>query len=528
MIDTSTEVVIEPPAAADSRVGFVWVFHLLAAVPPLLALWQVVRGTRQHVLLDYWHVLAKITSDDGSLEPAMVATYHLEQPFVLPSLIFWLDARFLGGDNRALGILTLLLLAGVVGALWSMLPRSAPRAMLVAGFSLLVFTPHAIELWAQATNGISWAPAIFFSVLAIACAHHGRVSASYLAAGLGTLSFGAALPVWFALGLVAWIRGESRRKVIIPSVIGTLVIVAWLVTKPSGQNSLATSAFDPSGRLAVVSAALGSLWTSKGPDLAVIAGGGLLVAIGLLTLGRRQPREAGWVGLAAFAVAVACLIGLGRTTAGENIGLVSRYSIVAALATCAVIGLVALRETVRVRHLAAGVLAVGLVTHAVGAPKAADVRRAYAPLEVAATALRVEAPGALAELRINAETIPAAKTLGMDPFTGDFTLGCGFKLGDRVELGSIRDLPAGAGVVDTNVGEDRVQSGWTTVAGRPADCVLVVDNAGTVVGGGIAGLAHPGVPGEAGWRAVARPNAADPTIVAVVGAVLYRVDAEMP
>ncbi|SDI73970.1 hypothetical protein SAMN05192558_12016 [Actinokineospora alba] len=524
MIVTSTEAVVDQREPADSRPRLGWMLYLSAAVPPMLALWQVIRGTRQHVLLDYWHVLAKVTADDGSLQPAMAATYHLEQPFVLPSLIFWLDARVLGGDNRVLGVLTLLLLVGVVAALGSMLPRSLPRPLLVAGFSLLVFTPHAIELWAQATNGISWAPAVFLSVLAIACAHHGRIWPSYVAAGLGTLSFGTALPVWFALALVAWIRGESRRRVAVPAAVGVVVIVLWLASKPTGQNSLATSAFDPSGRLAVVSAALGSLWTSKGPDLAVIAGGGLLVAVALLTLGRLRPREAGWVGLAGYAVAVACLIGLGRTTAGENIGLVSRYSIVAALATCAVIGLVAMRETVRVRHLAAGVLAIGLITHAIGAPKAADVRRAYAPLEVADTALRVEAPGALAELRINSGVIPAAKALGMEPFTGDFALGCGFTLGDRVDLRSIRELPAGAGVVDTKMGEDRVQSGWTAVEGHAAECVLVVDDAGALVGGGIAGLAHPGVPWEAGWRAVARPDSANPAIVAVVDGNLYRVD----
>ncbi|MGQ0842151.1 MAG: DUF2079 domain-containing protein [Actinokineospora sp.] len=515
----------------------------VAAVPVGLAAVQGLRTTRLHLLLDYWHVLAKITTDTGSLLPDMVATYHLEQPFVLPGVLFWLDARLLGGDNRALTALTLVLLVGIVALLWSMLPRglgALPRAALTAGFAFLLFTPHAVELWVQATNGISWVPAVFFAVLAIALAHRGRAWASYSAAVVGTLSFGAALPVWFAIALVAWLRRERPWMVVAPVAIGVVVIGAWLATRPVEPASLATSAFDPSGRLAVVAASLGSLWTSKNADLAVIAGGVLAIMLALLTwsaIQRRRadsvavPTESGWVGLACYSVAIAVLIGLGRTTTAAvngNIGLVSRYSIVAALATCAALTLVYLHRPVRARLLVAGVLALGLVTHALGAPKAADVRRAYAPLGVAAVALRVEAPRALAELRVQPGILPAAKAMGMYPFGDGFTLGCGGReLGDRTDPSAIRALPDGGGVVDTPVTGDAVLSGWAGVNGRPADCVLVLDATGVVVGGGIRGLDHPGVPGplggQAGWRAVARPGSIDPIVVVVSDNVLYRV-----
>lgn len=40
---------------------------LFAIVPFGLAMLAALRAPRMHVLLDYWHVLAKITDDDGSL-----------------------------------------------------------------------------------------------------------------------------------------------------------------------------------------------------------------------------------------------------------------------------------------------------------------------------------------------------------------------------------------------------------------------------------------------------------------------------
>ncbi|GGS48941.1 hypothetical protein [Actinokineospora fastidiosa] len=143
--------------------GRLWRVALLvmAAAPAALALWQAARGSRTHVLLDYWHVLAKITDDQGGLVPGQVASYHLEQPFLVPSLIFWLDAQVLGGSNRALTVVTVALLAGVVVLLATMLPRALDptlRAALTAGFSFLVFSPHALELWAQATTGSAGRP----------------------------------------------------------------------------------------------------------------------------------------------------------------------------------------------------------------------------------------------------------------------------------------------------------------------------------------------------------------------------------
>ena len=165
------------PAPPRRATWQAWLLSATAIIPVALAGMAAARAPRMHVLLDYWHVLTKITEDDGSLIPGQLLTYHLDQPFVVPSWLFWADAAWFGGDNRVLTTLTVLLAVAVVALLVSMLPTTLTpikKAALGAGFSFLVLSSHAMELWVQATNGISWLPAVFFSVLAIALAHRGQ------------------------------------------------------------------------------------------------------------------------------------------------------------------------------------------------------------------------------------------------------------------------------------------------------------------------------------------------------------------
>lgn len=509
--------------------------YAIAAVPVLSALYEAVRAPRAHVLLDYWHVLAKVTDDDGSLLPQQLFTYHLDQPFVVPSLLFWADTAWFGGDNRVLTVLTVLLLTATVLLLHSMLPAAiAPpvKAALTAGFAWLLASPHLTELWAQGTNGISWVPAVFFCVLAIASAHRRRTALAVAAALAGCLSFGAALPIWFVLALVAWLRGEPRLKIAVPAATGVVLTALWFLTRPAGPQSLATPALDPDGRLSVFAAATGSLWSADVEALAIIAGGvtvGLLIlcCLPLRTTPMDRPPAAGWAGLAAYALALAAMLALGRTTAevpGGNVGLISRYALVGALATCALLVLIVLRRPGIPRpRLLTAILGIALVTHAIGAAKADRVRGSYAPLAVSAVALRVDAPAALAALHIQRAAIPAARALGGYPFNDHFTLGCGGpELGARIDLTAVTQLPASEGVVDTPLTGDAVLRGWAAPGTAKPGCVLVVDAAGVVVGGGVIGLAHPGAPGGSGWQAVAAPGVDRPSVLVLAGTRLYR------
>lgn len=287
---------------------------------------------------------------------------------------------------------------------------------------------------------------------------------------------------------------------------------------------MASSGFAPVARAKVVAAVLGSVWTSATPAVAVVVGavvGAVLVGLGIAAARRRGSAEtvadAGWVGLAAYAVAVAVLIGLGRTTPaapGGNAGLISRYALAGVLATCALVALPVRRRPVPGRvavPLAAALVAITFVT---GTAKAGAVRNSYAPLGVVPVALRMENTRALAALQVQPAVLPAAKALGMYPFDGTHALGCAdLELGDRVDPARIRDLPRADGVVDAPaLTEDTVVAGWADLAGRAGTCALVTTPDGLVVGGGITALPRPDVPrtgGLAGFRVVVSPGASD-------------------
>ncbi|MFE3174363.1 DUF2079 domain-containing protein [Amycolatopsis sp. NPDC059090] len=515
------------PVVRRPRAGIV-VLATFAAVPAVLALWTAVRAPRAHVLLDYWHVLAKITDDQGHLLLDQVFTYHLDQPFVIPSLLFYADAAWFGGDNRVLTVLTVVLVAGIGVCLYSMLPRSLSpqrKAALAAGMSWLLFSSHLAEIWLQGTNGISWIPAVFFTVLAASQAHRGRLWTAATAALLASLSFGAGLPAFFIVAAIFLLRHENRAKTIAMAAAGTIVLAGWLLTKPSGTQSLATTALDPDGRLSAAAAALGSVWSGDQAVIAVLAGAlitALLAACGIAA--KSDIRAAGWIGIAGYAVALAVLVALGRTSnlaPGGNIGLISRYAIVSALALTALLVLAAfVRPQWPLTAVVIGICAISLTTHAIGGTKADLTRRGYAPLALAPIALQTEATNVLDQLHIQRQVIPAAKALGTYPFNRSFTLGChGPELGTTLNPATATDLPTAHGAV-TSTGTALI-TGWTDL--HP-DCVLVTDSANVVTGGGITGLPSPapGIPDGNAWQATARAGAGPVTVYAVLGGRFYR------
>ncbi|WP_103343085.1 DUF2079 domain-containing protein [Amycolatopsis sp. CA-126428] len=534
--DVTEDVTAPIPRVAGRRAAGrlpVLGWWLFAALPAGLALLAAMRAPKMHVLLDYWHVFAKITNDNGDLLLGQVFTYHLDQPFVVPSLLFYADAAWFGGDNRALTVLTVVLLAIAVLALRTMLPEHPARGALTAAISWLLFSSHATELWVQGTNGISWVPAVTACTIAVACAHRGRLAGACAAAVVGCLCFGAALPIWFVVAFVAWLRGESRLRAAIPAAAGVAVLGAWWLTKPAGTQSGATAAFDPDSRLSVAAAAAGGLWSVDVAVVAVIVGALTIALLGLLlrrTITTRTAADAGWAGLALYAFALAAMLALGRTTAnvpGGNVGLISRYVLVAALATIALTVLATLhRPQWPHRYVVAAVVTLALVTHAIGAGKADLVRRSYAPLSLSAIALRVDAPAALEALHIQRAARPAARALRAYPFTDTFTLGChGPELGDHVALGTAQPVRGALDAPATDPGT--VLTGWVAFDGAQPDCVLVTDPAGTVTGGGSAGLpltaGQAAAPGATGWQATAGPTNGPLTVLAVRDGHLYRI-----
>ncbi|AGM04762.1 hypothetical protein [Amycolatopsis keratiniphila] len=75
---------------------------------------------------------------------------------------------------------------------------------------------------------------------------------------------------------------------------------------------------------------------------------------------------------------------------------------------------------------------------------------------------------------------------------------------------------------------DTVLSGWATIGGTRADCVLVVDQNNVVIGGGLIGLpgsaARTKTPAPEGmaWQAVAPAGTSIGGVIAVKAGALYR------
>jgi hypothetical protein len=519
---------------------------LLAAAPVVSMIVEVFRSPVLN-FLDYWTVLGLASYPTGQFHLAGLFVVYNGHPVVVAGTLFWLDAKFFGGSNHALGLLVVGLSLVVVAALASMLPRrlsATTRAALVAGFALLLFSSGNLENFAEGMSGTHWLSGLAPAIVAIALAHRGRTVPALILGVLSCFGHGAAFPVWTALALIPWLRGDRRWKVIAPIVIGVLaaagVAVAYAVLPGSGASVAAPT---PDRLLAVIAGVLGQLWSSQVTEIAVLAGTltavALAVGVALVVKDRvrrhedQQPADAaGWTGFAVHILLAAVLIGLSRAGMADNVGESGRYAIISGLAACAVLALTVLLRR-RLAVLPAVVLAVtvGLVTFAIGSAQATNVRNQYPNQSVLAVAARLDAKNSMASLRMRDSVLPAARGLGAYPFTSDFTLGCGGpELGSKL-AGAVTPTPGtttGGYVESGKVTGDTVVSGWAMVNGVHPDCVLVVDDKSEVIGGGFVGLPRPDVAAamkttdnNVGWRVVVAPGATNPQVVAMAGGKAY-------
>ncbi|MFI9380955.1 hypothetical protein [Kutzneria sp. NPDC052558] len=557
MTTTQSRPEMAETAAEDGRRRWPWpaiLLTVLAALPVLSMIVEVVRSPRLN-FLDYWSVLGLASSPTGQYHLAGLFVVYNQHPVVLAGTLFWLDAKFFGGSNQALGLLVIALSLVVVAALASMLPRRlgpTVRAAALAGFALLLFSAGNLENFAEGMSGTHWLSGLAPAVVAIALAHRGRTAPALILGLIACFGHGAAFPVWVALALIPWLRGDRRWKVITPIVIAVLgaigAAIAYTTLPGSSPTSVAALTLDRF--LAVTSGVVGQLWSSQAPDLPVLAGTLttilLAVAVALVVASRIRPREqheqqpaeaAGWTGFGAHMLLAAAMIGVSRAGVADNIGESGRYAVISGLALCALLGLgLVLWRRLAVLPAVVLAVAVGLMTFALGSPQATNVRNQYPNQTVLAVAARLDAKNVMTSLRMKDTILPAAKGLGVYPFTSDFTLGCGGpELGSQLNVSAAPQLaPAAAGAsggyVETGkVVGDTVLSGWAVVDGRSPDCVLVVDDHDNVVGGGYVGLPRPDVAAathttavNVGWHAVAAANATNPQVVVMSGGKAYR------
>ncbi|MEC3981423.1 hypothetical protein [Amycolatopsis sp. H20-H5] len=552
--------VSEPGAVPGGyrALGRVLLWGLLLA-PIALSLLEVLRSPRMNTW-DFWVLLGRSTYADGTLNPRSFTVLFNEHPAVTVILTFWADAKLFAGSQWVLGAVAFLLGLAMFAALWRMLPprlTGTPRLAVLTTLSLLVFSSAAVEYYGAGWMGIQWFLGLAPAVVALSFAHHGRTVPAVLLGVLASLGHGSGFPVWIALGLVAWLRRDRLWRVVLPLALGVVVLVLWRLASVPGPAAPGISGVDT--YLGSTMTALGRAWGAQSPDVGMITGAATLAAIGfaVVTAARTRvvpvdgtpatPDDAGWIGLAVHAALAAAMVGLSRGTISNIEGLSARYAVIGLLATAALVALLALRapQAIKTRTVPI-VLAIGLGSYAVGSTSASETRQDYLTQPVLAAAMVTGADSVVKKMNGYPEYLPRFRALGVYPFTGDFTLGCGVhggpspELGARLDLASARPLTAAldgdaltAGVVEAAGGDAKVNGdtdlrGWAFVDGDQPDCVLVTDADGEVSGGGAVGLPRRdvgvtfGVTGRAGWEATAKPSVKGGAVLAVKNGKLYR------
>jgi hypothetical protein len=499
---------------ADRRLAVA--VEALAVLPVVAMVFEVVASPRLQ-LLDYWDVLLRITNQDGTFNAGGLWELQNEHPVAVPSLFYWLDATLFGGDNRVLGYLVVVIAAVTVLLLRSALPRRLPpvlRAGLVVAISALVFSLHGIHNFVLGMSGTAWLTANLLVIVALLLARRGRWVLAWLVGLLACLSYGTAFAVWPALFLLAVMRGERWWRRIVPLVLLAGVLVAWLQLKPSVTGT--DESHDVASVLYAFLTTLGHLWTGTSPDLAAIAGAGVLFGLlALLSIPAARARQLWfWWALGLYAVLACGMIATARVKFGADIGLASRYTSLSVLASVPLLVVLATVTYARARRtaprLAVMAIGVGLLGFVLGVPTVRVVREAVEDVPLRAIAIREQLDSRFWTGITSTKALePRLEALDHYPFTDDFTIGCGGpELGDRLDVEDMTpvrapdpDRPGPTGAVDTEQrhGDTSLLRGWVTAGRDKITCVVTTDATGEVTGGGQYHLPRPDVARSLSW-----------------------------
>jgi hypothetical protein len=543
------EDVVAPASPAPGRRALRWfserrvarLIELAALLPVLATLLEVLRAPRLQ-FLDYWWVFYHITSADGSFRPEGLLRLQNEHPLGLPSLLYWMDARLFGGDQRVLGVVAVLLAVATVLLIRVALPKSlspAVRASIVFTGSFLIFTLHGLHYYSRGMSGVAWLGANVLVVAALVLAFRGRWAWAMTFGILASISYGTAFAVWPVLLLVAIWNRESLARRVAPVVIGAVVAAGWLVL--SWQNGLATGtapANDLGSLLFRYLTLLGHVWTAESTAVAAVVGGAMLGGYALLltTRAARDPQLRFWWAFALLALLACGLVALARIDFGASAALWSRYTSVSVMASLPLLVLTVAVAYPKLRdhwrRIPIVVLAAGLLGYALGAISAAQVRGENHMHALQAVSMRLGFANAFATLDWplpdSHVLIPRMRAIGHYPFNDDFSLGCGgAELGTVLDRRSFRPVhpqtqaadgwrgrPAGELLqVENRYGPAQLFTGW--FGNRdPVRCVVLADDNGKIVGGGVlhneADIPPPRsvVPGNVAFTVIGREGAA--------------------
>jgi hypothetical protein len=494
---------------------------------------------------DYWpNITGLITEKGAVLDLARLFQRNNEHIVVIPKLIYLANYLLTSGSN--IGLIVYSISAGAACAILLLvlardLLRDTPARWALCGvlFPLAMFSAKLSHSYYFGMSGAIWLTADIFVILSAASMARAAqmestawLLASLLAALLGVLTYSTA--VYSLLALLVFcavllfapkLRGRIPWPVLLGVAAVTLVVLAvWLIYRPhpGGHPPLD---FDPLGLagfvLIYLGAALSEGYLAPVTGLAIIASGAIAIRR-LLAEGRGLDILL-WVTLFLFAPFNALMTGIGRLGFGLKAAFSSRYQSVTAISLMAVIVLVLAalpKENVSrgsrwVKAAALGALGLMAVFFVANSKSAKFYAKHLEKKPVVEIALRLGIAGDhhLAEVRPSIEKlyriIPALIATRHVPFNTRT------RCEDFMGLHLASTSGEAAGAIDnmatyTISHETRTAielSGWAVQAGKPAECIAVVDGDGVVVGAGVAAAMHLEPMTQRslriGWQAVA-------------------------
>jgi hypothetical protein len=296
---------------------------------------------------DYYYILdAVLDGEHFSQDPGVwLRLKTSEHLAAVPALIYAANVILNHGNNRALTVLTLVLMAVVFVQLYRHLPqevREKPLLKTVFGLSIsaFAFTGVAAHNVAMGFSGTQWflANALALTAISLLVTHGDKKSQKWLYSGLflcglfGVFSYTTHLAVWPALLIGVFLLGLGRRHYAFLILLGLLFSGIFLLgfeklSHHPEQNTrdwltlakyMATyfgSPFTKTLRLAKIIALLGA---TAAAWLHISAAFGPL---------RPQRRElAPWLMVQIYALGSALGTGVGRSHYGQDQALASRYA----------------------------------------------------------------------------------------------------------------------------------------------------------------------------------------------------------
>ena len=510
--------------------------YVLAVVPVLYVLHRVHKAPALPYT-DYWQAFARIFTPSGGLHVGGIFSYQNEHPFVVPSLLYYIDAKFFDGTNQFTGYVSVVLALVTVLLARRMLPESmsAPmRAFMTMVISVVLFSPSGLWNFVRGMSGSAWLSANVFALAAILLAWRGRSVSATLVAALAILSYGTGFGAPIAIGLIALVRRDRWWRWALPAALLLGAAIVYAATATGGTTG--ANSRDPALIGSTFLSNLGMLWDPSAGPTAIIAG-----AAGLLLIGwsfwtvRADVRYADllpWWGVAIYSICAAGLISVARGSVFGGDGVQGRYASLSGLFWIAVT-VIAVRVVMARQEssLRIGAMLSMIAVFVAVSPTLAGQAISLEPTQrLTAAALRFNATGPVRNNVIPIDqVVPRLKALGDYPFTSSYSVGCGRKPGDTVTATSIRPLPASYadgtnGAVEAfgtpSDGALRF-TGWIRRGGSGGEpsCVLVLDRDGKIVGGGVtriprADLTKFSVPSSpVGYDAVAPAALSDVRVV---------------